>query len=151
MDCDQVVGLDAVERRYVEEMGGMNLFFVQGAGDNARLITPMLSGALLAGVVRDSVLTLAQDMGLPTEERLVSLRGWRDGAVNGSITETFACGTAAVVTPVGEVRTANGAWTVADGKEGPLTRRLRQALLDLHHGRVADRHGWMRQICGPEQ
>ncbi|TFV44413.1 branched-chain amino acid aminotransferase [Blastococcus sp. TF02A-35] len=146
LGCDQVVYLDAVERTYIEELGGMNLFFVLGSGDDAELLTPELSGSLLPGITRDSLITVARDLGHRVTERKVSLEEWRNGVLDGSITETFACGTAAVITPVGEVKARSGEFAVGDGTPGPLTMRLRETLLDIQHGRVADTHGWLHRI-----
>jgi branched-chain amino acid aminotransferase len=148
--CDQVVWLDAVEHRWVEEMGGMNLYFVygrDGSGAGPRLVTPALTGALLPGVTRDSLLTLAGDLGYGAEENRISTDEWRAGNADGSITEVFACGTAAVITPVGSVKANSGEWTVGDGEPGPVTMRLRQALLDIQLGEAPDTHGWMHKIC----
>ncbi len=146
--CDQVVWLDAVERRWVEEMGGMNLYFVHGSGDSARLVTPELTGSLLPGITRSSLLTVAADLGIRAEEGRISVEDWKDGCASGEITEVFACGTAAVITPVGEVKTRNnGSWTVGSGGTGPVTARLRQALLDIQTGQSADRHAWLHRIC----
>ena len=144
--CDQVVWLDAIERRWIEEMGGMNLYFVFGEGENARIVTPELSGSLLPGITRDSLLTIASDLGYPTEERKISTEEWRDGNADGTLTEVFACGTAAVITPVGSVKSARGDWTVGDGTPGPVTMRLRETLLALQTGTVADNHNWMHAI-----
>jgi branched-chain amino acid aminotransferase len=141
--CDQVVWLDAVEHRWVEEMGGMNLYFVYG-GDT--LVTPELTGTLLPGITRDTLLELAGDLGLKTEVRRISTDEWRDAAASGAMTEAFACGTAAVITPVGTVKGAEGEFTVADGAPGEVTMRLRQALLDIQHGHAEDTHGWMQRI-----
>lgn len=146
LGCDQVVYLDAVERRYIEELGGMNLFFVLGSGEDAELVTPELSGTLLPGITRDSLITVARELGHRVTERKVTLEEWRSGALDGSITEAFACGTAAVITPVGQVRARTGDFTVGDGEPGPLTMRLRGTLLDIQHGRVADTHGWLHQV-----
>jgi len=144
--CDQVVWLDAVERRWVEEMGGMNLYFVYGHGDDARLVTPSLTGALLPGVTRDSLLTVAGDLGMSAGEGRINVDDWRAGNADGSISEVFACGTAAVITPVGEVKASHGGWLVGDGTPGPVTTRLRAHLLGLQHGVVPDDHGWMHVI-----
>ncbi len=144
--CDQVVWLDANEHRWVEEMGGMNLCFVYGSGPDARVLTPELSGSLLPGVTRDSLLTLSRDLGYRAEEGRISVEQWRDGNADGSLTEVFACGTAAVITPVGQVKSAHGEWTVGDGGTGPVTARLRQALLDIQHGAAPDTHGWMHPV-----
>jgi branched-chain amino acid aminotransferase len=144
--CDQVVWLDAAEHRWVEEMGGMNLYFVFGSGDSARLVTPELTGALLPGVTRSSILQVAEDLGIDAEEERISIDEWREGNADGSITEVFACGTAAVVTPVGKVRWSLGEWTVGDGNPGPVTERLREHLLNLQHGRIDDTHRWMHEL-----
>ena len=145
--CDQVVWLDAVEHRWVEEMGGMNLFFVHGSGEQARIVTPELSGSLLAGVTRDSLLTLAKDLGLGAEEGRISTDDWREGNASGEITEVFACGTAAVITPgrLGEERRAPRGPS-ATASPGEVTMRLREALLDIQTGRAEDAHGWMHPL-----
>src|SRR4051794_6970161 len=146
LGCDQVVYLDAVEKKYIEELGGMNLFFVLGSGADAELVTPELSGTLLPGITRDSLMTVARELGHTVTERRISVAEWRSGVADGSITETFACGTAAVITPIGEVKARSGDFTVADGKSGPLTMRLREALLDIQHGRVTDSRGWLHKV-----
>ncbi len=144
--CDQVVWLDAIERRWVEEMGGMNLMFVFGTGDSARLVTPELTGTLLPGITRDSLLTLARHLGIPAEEGRISIEDWRAGNASGEISEVFACGTAAVVTPVGSVKSADAEWTVGDGQPGPVTMKLREALLDIQTGRADDPFGWVHHV-----
>ena len=141
--CDQVVWLDAVERRWVEEMGTNNLFFVYGD----RLVTPELSGSLLAGITRDSVLRLAADLGYEVGEGRISVEDWRRDSENGTLTEVFACGTAAVITPVGTIRSTSGGWTVAEGQPGEVTMKLRKALLELQTGAAPDAHGWMHAIA----
>jgi branched-chain amino acid aminotransferase len=144
--CDQVVWLDAREHRWVEEMGGMNLFFVYGSGADARLVTPALSGSLLAGITRDSLLTLAPDLGIPAKESVISVEQWRADCESGEITEVFACGTAAVITPVGVVRGSTVGWTIGDGNPGPVTMRLREELLGIQFGRLPDPHSWIHKI-----
>ena len=144
--CDQVVWLDAIEKRYVEEMGGMNLFFVLGEGDDAELVTPELTGTLLPGITRDSLITVARELGHRVTERRFSVDEWRAGVADGTVTETFACGTAAVITPVGHVKGRTGDFTVGDGSPGSLTMRLRTHLLDIQHGRVPDTHGWLHPV-----
>ncbi|MFE2289629.1 branched-chain amino acid aminotransferase [Streptomyces sp. NPDC059452] len=144
--CDQVVWLDPVERKWVEEMGGMNLFFVRGSGADARLVTPPLTGSLLAGVTRDALLRLAPELGIPAEEAPVSVADWREGCASGEITEVFACGTAARVSPVNEVATSTGSWTIGDGRTGEVTLRLSEALTSLQRGELPDPHGWMRPV-----
>ena len=140
--CDQVVWLDAIEHRWVEEMGGMNLYFVKGKGKDATIFTPQLSGTLLAGITRDSILTVAKDLGYKVEEGMISTDDWRDGVASGEITEIFACGTAAVVSPIGTAKCAQGTWVTGDGEPGPITMEIRNHLLEIQHGTVADKHGW---------
>jgi branched-chain amino acid aminotransferase len=144
--CDQVVWLDAAEHRWVEEMGGMNLYFVYGSGPSARIVTPALTGTLLPGVTRDTLLTLAGDLGYVAEEGKISTDEWHEGNESGAITEVFACGTAAVITPVGSVDSANGAWTISDGTPGPISMRLREHLLGIQTGQEPDTHGWLHKL-----
>ncbi len=141
--CDQVVWLDAIEHKYVEEMGGMNLAFVFGEGENAKVVTPKLTGTLLPGVTRLSLLEIARDLGYEVEERLISTQEWEEAARSGAMTEAFACGTAAVVTPVGTVKHQNGEFQVNDGAIGTLTMALREHLTGIQRGSVADSHQWM--------
>ncbi len=147
--CDQVVWLDAAEHRWVEEMGGMNLFFVRETPTGTELVTPGLTGTLLPGVTRESLMVLAQRLGYRVAEERLSVDQWRDECAAGLITETFACGTAAVVTPVGTVRDRDGDWVVGDGTAGPVTRRLRQELVDVQRGVAPDPGGWRRVIVPP--
>lgn len=142
--CEQVAFVDAVERRWVEELGGMNLFFVH---DDGSLVTPELTGTILEGVTRDAILTLAGELGHKVEERRVDIREWQDGAADGSVTEVFACGTAAVVTPVGRLKWRDGEVVTGDGGTGPVTASIRQALLDVQLGRSSDTHGWLHKVC----
>ncbi|HEY3870791.1 MAG TPA: branched-chain amino acid aminotransferase [Actinocrinis sp.] len=144
--CDQVCWLDAIEHSYVEEMGSNNLFFVYGAGDEARLLTPELSGSLLPGITRDSLLTAAADLGIPAEEGRITVEQWRTDAASGALTEVFGCGTAAVVTPVGSVKSRTDEFVIGDGRPGPLTLQLRERLLGVQFGRVEDKHGWLHAI-----
>ncbi|GAB2930516.1 branched-chain amino acid aminotransferase [Streptomyces mayteni] len=145
--CDQVVWLDAVERRWVEEMGSSNLYFVRGTGADARILTPKLTGTLLPGITRDSLLRIADDLGYPTEEFRITVDDWRRECESGAISEVFACGTASVITPVGSVKSADGAWTIGDGRAGEITLRLRETLVDIQTGRAEDRHGWLHQVA----
>lgn len=110
------------------------------------LLTPAL-GTILEGVTRDSILTLAPEHGLTPVERAISVDELREGVASGHITETFACGTAAVITPIiGFNSPVHGEQTVGDGEPGARTQLLRQHLLDIQYGRVADRHGWLRRV-----
>ena len=130
--CDQVCFLDAVERKWVEELGGMNLYFVL---DDGTVVTPELTGTILEGVTRDSILTLLDDAGHKVDERRISIDEWREGAASGRIREVFACGTAAVVTPVGLLAEPDGETVIGGGETGPVTASVRAALLDLQYGR----------------
>ena len=142
--CDQVVFLDAVERRFVEELGGMNVFFVF---DDGSLLTPPLTGTILPGVTRDSLLTLARDRGLAVREEPYAIERWRADAASGRLTEAFACGTAAVVTPIGEVVERDGGFMIGGGGPGQVTTSLREALVAIQHGRAPDPHGWVRRVA----
>ena len=142
--CQQVCFLDAAEQRWVEELGGMNIYFVHADG---KLVTPELSGSILEGVTRSSIMELAKELGLEVEERKVSIDEWRDGVTSGEITEVFACGTAAVITPVGRLVWEGGEIGAADAAPGAVSMQIRQALVDIQYGRRADSHGWMRRLA----
>ena len=145
--CDQVVWLDAVNRENIEEMGGMNLFFVYKEEGKTRVITPELTGTLLSGITRRSLLQIAADLGYEVEERKLTVQQWRDDIASGKMTEVFACGTAAVITPVGHAKAKNFEIKINNGENGPVTMALREALLALQHGTANDTHGWMHQVC----
>jgi len=144
--CDQVVFLDAVERTWVEELGGMNLYFVH---DDGTIVTPELSGTILEGITRDSIIELSGKLGHEVVERKFSIDEWRDGVSSGRITEVFACGTAAVVTPVGTLKWRGGAVSTGEGEDaiGPVTKQVRQNLVDIQYGRTEDTFGWMHKVC----
>ncbi len=141
--CDQVVFLDAQESTYVEELGGMNMYFLFGDG---RIVTPE-TGTILEGITRASIIELAKQLGHPVEERKFAIDEWRTGITDGSIKEIFACGTAAVITPVGALRWAGGEVPAATEGTGELTGRIREALVDIQFGRADDTFGWMHRIC----
>ena len=147
--CAQVAYLDAEERTWVDEMGSNNLFFVYGSGDQTELVTPALTGSILAGVTRDSVLVLAKELGCQVTERRVSGQEWLDGAADGTITEVFGCGTAAVITPIGGVKHAGGEVRVGNGEPGPITVQLRSLLTNIQRGAAPDTHSWMRTLYAP--
>jgi branched-chain amino acid aminotransferase len=147
--CDQVVWLDALEHRYVEEMGGMNIAFVMRDGDRTTIVTPELSGSLLPGITRKSLLALATELGYGVEERRVSRDEWVSAIDEGRMTEAFACGTAAIVTPIGAMKWAGGERTIGGGEVGRVTLGLRKALLDIQLGAVEDRHGWIHRVDAP--
>jgi branched-chain amino acid aminotransferase len=140
--CDQVVFLDAQEGKYVEELGGMNMYFVF---DDGHIVTPALSGTILEGITRDSIIELAGKLGHQVEERKFSIDEWRDGVTSGRIAEVFACGTAAVVTPVGTLKW-DGGEAPGSTDAGPVTLELREALVDIQYGRAEDTFGWMHRI-----
>jgi branched-chain amino acid aminotransferase len=142
--CDQVVFVDALERRWVEELGGMNVFFVF---DDGSLVTPPVSGTILEGVTRDAIRTIAAEHGHATVERPIGIDEWRAGVVSGRITEVFACGTAAVVTPLGRLAWRGGELTMGDGNPGKVTQDIRDSLLAVQYGHVPDAHGWMHTVC----
>jgi branched-chain amino acid aminotransferase len=141
--CDQVVFLDAAERRWVEELGGMNIFFVF---DDGTMATPPLTGTILPGITRDSILTLARDQGVTVREEPYSIEQWQADAQRGRLTEAFACGTAAVVTPIGSVRSVDGGFTIGGQSIGPVTQRIRASLVDIQRGAAPDPHGWVEEI-----
>jgi branched-chain amino acid aminotransferase len=139
--CDQVAFLDASEGKYVEELGGMNLYFVY---DDGSIATPELSGTILEGITRDSIIELCGKLGHSVQERRVSIDEWRDGVSSGRITEVFACGTAAVVTPVGRLKWRGG--EVGGDSTGSVTSKVRSALVDIQYGRAEDAFGWMHRV-----
>jgi branched-chain amino acid aminotransferase len=141
--CDQVVFLDAVEKKWIEELGGMNLFFVF---DDGSVVTPPLTGTILPGITRDSLIALLRDEGLTVREEPYSIDQWRIDAGTGRLLETMACGTAAVVTPVGTVAGPDGEFTIGSGGPGQLTTRLRDRLVGIQRGTVADDRGWVTKL-----
>jgi len=142
--CAQVLFLDGAERRYVEELGGMNVYLIT---TDHELITPELNGSILEGVTRDSILTLAADFGLTPVERRLELKELLDGIDGGLVTELFACGTAAVITPIGALRDAAASHVVGGRATGETTEALRRALLDIQYGRREDTYGWLRRLA----
>ena len=140
---DQVVFLDAAEHKWIEELGGMNVFFVF---DDGTMITPPLSGTILPGITRDSLLALAREEGLEVREERYSLDQWRADATSSRLVESFACGTAAVVTPIGRVAGDDGEFTIGGGGPGQMTSKLRERLVAIQRGEAADRHGWVTRL-----
>ncbi|TNH22731.1 branched-chain amino acid aminotransferase [Micromonospora orduensis] len=138
--CDQVVFLDSGHHQFVEEMAGMNLFF----GYEGHLVTPTLTGTILPGVTRDSIIWLARDAGLDVVERPIALAEWQADAASGKLREVFACGTAATVAQIGMLRTAAGDFPVT--APGPMGAALRGRLLGIQYGRLPDPCGWTRRI-----
>jgi branched-chain amino acid aminotransferase len=142
--CSQVMFLDAESATYIEELGGMNLFFVF---KNGHVVTPSLDGTILRGITRMSVIQLIKDRGINIEERKFTLDEMRAGIDGGDIVEVFACGTAAVITPVGQFKSREETIGSADAQPGELTASLREELTGIQYGRVQDRHGWMTQLA----
>src|SRR6478735_11047971 len=138
--CDQVVFLDGQEGKYVEELGGMNMYFVHADG---HIVTPE-TGTILEGITRASIIELAGKLGHQVEERKFSIDEWREGVTSGRITEIFACGTAAVVTPVGSLKWDGG--EVAAPSSTELTMQIREALVGMQFGRAEDTFGWMHRV-----
>lgn len=141
--CEQVVFLDAVERRWVEELAGMNIFFVFEDGS---LQTPPLSGTILPGITRDSVIQLARDADMSVREERYAIDQWKADAESGRLRETFACGTAAVVTPVGKVSAPDWSFSIGNGGPGEVTTRLRDQLVAIQRGEAPDAHGWVERL-----
>ncbi|HVF93095.1 MAG TPA: branched-chain amino acid aminotransferase [Sphingomonas sp.] len=141
--CDQVVFLDAAERRWVEELGGMNIFFVFADGSMA---TPALTGTILPGITRDSILQLARDQGIVVREEAYAIDQWRADAESGRLVEAFACGTAAVVTPIGSVVGSDGRFTIGSGGTGQMTQRMLDSLTAIQRGQSPDPHGWRHAV-----
>lgn len=140
--CEQVVFLDAAEHKWIEELGGMNIFFVQ---DDGNIFTTPL-GTILPGITRASLIELARSKGITVEERKYSFEQWQADVASGKVKETFACGTAAVVASIGEVKFDGGSFTIGTGESGPVTNALRDELSGLQRGKVADTRGWVRTI-----
>ncbi len=139
---DQVLWLDGKDHEYVEEVGTMNVCFLLGS----TLVTPPLSDSILAGVTRDSVLTLARDQGLTVEERPISLKELRGAQQSGELKEIFGTGTAAVISPVGELAFAGESLVINGGKPGPVAEQLYTAVCDIQRGLKPDPYGWMQLV-----
>lgn len=141
--CEQVCFLDAATNTELEELGGMNVFVVTADGV---VHTPPLNGSILEGVTRSSILTLLREAGHEVAERPIALAGLLEGLRDGSVTEVFACGTAAVVTPIGRLAGEGFDLTVADGGTGTVTASVRRRLTDIQYGRAEDTHGWLHRL-----
>ena len=141
--CSQVLFLDADTSTYIEELGGMNLFFVYG---NGSVVTPPLDGTILHGITRDSVIQLLKDSGHDVKEQKTSLAELREAVAAGEITEVFACGTAAVITPVGLLKSREEEIVISGNEPGQTTVSIRKELTGIQYGKVADRHNWMVKL-----
>lgn len=140
--CSQVLFVDAAEHAWLEELGGMNVFLVTRDGE---LVTPALSGTILEGITRSAILELAPDVGLTPVERKVGITELVDGVRDGTVTEVFACGTAAVITPIRSFKSAEGTVRVAH-PVGERTMALRRYITDAQYGRRTDAYGWMHRV-----
>jgi len=139
---EQVLWLDGLERKYVEEVGAMNIMFLL----DGKLLTAALGSSILPGVTRDSVITLAKDIGISVEERDISIAELMEAGKNGKLQEAFGTGTAAVVSPVGELTYKGESVTINKGEIGPLTRKLYDTLTGIQCGAVEDKHGWVVKV-----
>lgn len=139
---DQVLWLDAVHRKYVEEVGSMNICFLY----DGKVVTSPLCGTILDGITRRSILTLVREMGYEVEERALTVDEILDGAADGRLQEAFGTGTAAVVSPVGQLTYRDRTVTLGGGRSGELTLKLHAALTGIQTGRIADSHGWVRLL-----
>lgn len=141
--CQQVLFTDSSTADTIDELGGMNLFLVRS--DNT-LLTPALNGNILPGITRKSLIELARARGYTVEERAVTVSEWRKGVADGSITEAFACGTAAAITPIGQLKSDNFVIDFGDAAPGELTMSLREELTGIQFGTRADAHGWIDTV-----
>lgn len=144
--CDQVAFVDSAAHSDVEELGGMNIMALTSDGE---LHTPALTGTILPGVTRSSILTLAPEHGLTVVERRIPVNELLADIDSGRVTELFACGTAAVINPIRLLKDERGEHLVSDGEAGTTTMALREHLTDIQYGRRPDDHGWMRRLWGP--
>lgn len=139
---DQVLWLDAKDHSFVEEVGTMNLFVVL----DGKLVTPHLSDSILAGVTRDSILTLAREWNITVEERPIGIAEMREANQRGGLHEVFGSGTAAVVSPVAELALGDEKLVIGDGQAGPIARRLYDEITGIQRGTIPDRHGWLLKV-----
>ena len=138
----QVLWLDGVERKYIEEVGAMNIFFkIDG-----KVITPMLNGSILPGITRNSVLQICRDWGLPTEERKISVDELIQAQKEGKLEEVFGTGTAAVISPVGKLRYKDDVMIIGDGKIGELSQKLYDTVTGIQLGKLEDKFGWRVKV-----
>lgn len=138
----QVLWLDGKERKYIEEVGAMNIFFKI----NGTIVTPELNGSILPGVTRDSVITLCKQWGLPVEERKVSAEELFEASNNGSLEEVFGTGTAAVISPVGHLRFQDHVMQIKDGNIGEISQKLYDTITGIQLGKVEDNNNWTVEV-----
>ena len=141
--CEQTLWLDGVERKYIEEVGSMNICFkIDG-----KIVTPMLNGSILPGVTRDSVITLCKDFGYEVEERRVSLDELMKAADSGKLEECFGTGTACVISPVGYLVNKDKKIVINEGKIGSLSQKLYDTLTGIQYNKLEDKHNWRVKVC----
>ena len=138
----QVLWLDGVELKYVEEVGSMNIFFVIGD----ELVTPMLNGSILPGITRDSVINIAKSWNMKVTERKISIDEILEANKNGTLKEVFGSGTAAVISPVGVIKYDDNVINIGEGKVGPIALKLYDALTDIQYGKAEDKLNWIEPI-----
>lgn len=138
----QVLWLDGVERKYIEEVGAMNIFFKI----NGTVVTPMLNGSILPGVTRNTCVALCKEWGLPTEERRISVEELVEAAKTGALEEVWGSGTAAVISPVGHLRYENEVFQIGDGGIGPVSQKLYDTVTGIQLGKIEDTHGWVMEV-----
>ncbi|SDP16057.1 branched-chain amino acid aminotransferase [Paenibacillus sp. yr247] len=138
-NCAQVLWLDAIEKKYLEEVGSMNVFFKI----NGEVVTPSLSGSILEGITRNSIIHLLNEWGIPIAERKISIDDILEAYGNGTLEEAFGTGTAAVVSPIGSLLWKGTPMVINDGEIGELVRRLYDTITDIQFGRIEDANGWM--------
>ena len=141
--CEQTLWLDGIEKKYIEEVGSMNIFFKI---DN-KIITPMLNGSILPGITRDSIITLCKEFGYEVEERKISLDEVLEAGNNGKLEEVFGTGTAAVVSPVGELINKEQKLIINNGKIGNLSLKLYETLTGIQYGKLEDKYNWRVKVC----
>ncbi|MDO4343851.1 MAG: branched-chain amino acid aminotransferase [Eubacteriales bacterium] len=138
----QVLWLDGVERKYIEEVGAMNIFFKI----NGTVVTPMLNGSILPGVTRNTCIALCKEWGLPVEERRISVDELVEAAKSGALEEVWGSGTAAVISPVGHLRYENDVFQIKDGGIGPVSQKLYDTVTGIQLGKIEDIHGWTVEV-----
>ena len=138
----QVLWLDGVERKYIEEVGAMNIFFkIDG-----KIVTPMLNGSILPGITRNSVIQLCKSWGLDVEERRISVDELLEAQKNGKLEEVFGTGTAAVISPVGKLRYCDDVMTINGGEIGPVSQKIYDSITGIQNGTVEDKFGWITEV-----
>lgn len=142
---DQALWLDAVDRKYIEEASAMNIFFMI----DEKVITPETGDTVLSGITRKSVIQLIKDMGITVEERKIDIQEIVDAYSNGKLKEVFSAGTAAVITPVGEINYKGNQMIFSNGKVGELSQKLYDTLTGIQTGVIQDKHGWVVKVGQP--